>query len=1121
MKTKSFFIRRLVMMLVMALSAVGAMAQQTYISDIYIYYESKLEHGSYPATPSGYEKIDTDLNDWAGGQTIYLYYKTTTDIKEAITDIIISVEKSKNVRHTIKIGKKKYQPAASKYYDGNVIQDVRDVSHYIYLYYTKDTDPNDDVNNSRECNRTAVTSLDVISVNRNKYGDFRVVDGYVEKYDYETQSLTGVVADCNQDAPASSDIVSFDPNAVVIKMDKVSSHFTFHELKKQDYVAPTFYDEGRYEHYKCSECNKLYMDQNCEYEVRQSSIIIPAHGKEPTPGTVEGNQRIFNGVEFISDIYILNDVETVSGYKKIDVNLNKGTNSDKKVHLCYKTTTDIDEAITDVIVVSEPHGSTEYDYDGPSTSKTIIINGRTYYPARATYSTDGGNLNYGVSNDRYNNLYIYYTKDSKIGINNTGVCYQAPIIGLKPIVDNNSSDFNKRNYGYVKKYNAATGELTLNTADCNENAGGDWVSIWMGTAPAMIMSHEVVKHDYVAQTCTTDGQKEYYQCKHCHRNYADKICTSDYRKTGTILPALGGDHELEYVAAQEPTCYDGQKEHYQCTHCYAFYDDSEAKKHLTEEDIKIPGLGHQWKPVPIKYDAETEEYTLECARDVHHEEVRKHLCLHTNDNNALITVKHFGNSNPELKYSKNGGEWTDFPSEGVRIDKTDLLWLKGFNPKGFSTSYDDYTTIYFKNSIYATGSVMSLTDGLGDTDIIVADYCFNRLFENCELTKAPKLPATRLKDYCYFNMFAGSFVKEAPELPALIMEEGCYEGMFSKDIVLTKAPELPAMNLADKCYQSMFEGTDGLRVPPSLPATELANLCYRSMFWNSGIKEAPYLPAKALKDQCYSGMFYGCESITSLKVDAESCNSAGSILALPNYLWLQGTAKNTTGILEITDEAALDDGMFLCLDAMLPDNWKINKFGIHANMDPTPDKGGDYYSTFYSINGDFAVPEGTTAYTGHIEQKDGENVLRMKAVANGIIPSGEAVVLKGNSPEYILTLSDENVQKDDTNDLQGTATFGAIAPAGCYIFTYAQHGLGFYQYAEGKPLTVHKAYLVNNTSNVKGLRMLFDDEDMNTSIVSPVGETEEEVAIYNLQGVRMNKLQKGINIVNGKKVVIK
>ncbi|MBO4550720.1 MAG: C10 family peptidase [Bacteroidaceae bacterium] len=40
-----------------------------------------------------------------------------------------------------------------------------------------------------------------------------------------------------------------------------------------------------------------------------------------------------------------------------------------------------------------------------------------------------------------------------------------------------------------------------------------------------------------------------------------------------------------------------------------------------------------------------------------------------------------------------------------------------------------------------------------------------------------------------------------------------------------------------------------------------------------------------------------------------------------------------------------------------------------------------------------------------------------------------------------------------------------------------------------------------------------------TGIVSPLGETEEGVAIFNVAGQRLNKMQKGINIVNGKKVL--
>ena len=40
-------------------------------------------------------------------------------------------------------------------------------------------------------------------------------------------------------------------------------------------------------------------------------------------------------------------------------------------------------------------------------------------------------------------------------------------------------------------------------------------------------------------------------------------------------------------------------------------------------------------------------------------------------------------------------------------------------------------------------------------------------------------------------------------------------------------------------------------------------------------------------------------------------------------------------------------------------------------------------------------------------------------------------------------------------------------------------------------------------------------------IVSPLGETKEGATIFNLQGQRLSKMQKGINIVNGKKLLVK
>ena len=42
-----------------------------------------------------------------------------------------------------------------------------------------------------------------------------------------------------------------------------------------------------------------------------------------------------------------------------------------------------------------------------------------------------------------------------------------------------------------------------------------------------------------------------------------------------------------------------------------------------------------------------------------------------------------------------------------------------------------------------------------------------------------------------------------------------------------------------------------------------------------------------------------------------------------------------------------------------------------------------------------------------------------------------------------------------------------------------------------------------------------------TGIATIAQSSSDETNIYNMQGIRLNKLQKGINIVNGKKVMVK
>ena len=134
------------------------------------------------------------------------------------------------------------------------------------------------------------------------------------------------------------------------------------------------------------------------------------------------------------------------------------------------------------------------------------------------------------------------------------------------------------------------------------------------------------------------------------------------------------------------------------------------------------------------------------------------------------------NNNPDVQYSLDGGEtWTALV-EGdaiTLVHKGDKALLRGNNPEGFSKGYNKYSSFTMTGKIVASGSVMSLIDGTGETLVVPADYCFYSLFEGCtSLTQAPELSAMTLADYCYYEMFKGcTRLTQAPELPATTLAD--------------------------------------------------------------------------------------------------------------------------------------------------------------------------------------------------------------------------------------------------------------------------------------------------------------------------------------------------------------
>jgi hypothetical protein len=99
------------------------------------------------------------------------------------------------------------------------------------------------------------------------------------------------------------------------------------------------------------------------------------------------------------------------------------------------------------------------------------------------------------------------------------------------------------------------------------------------------------------------------------------------------------------------------------------------------------------------------------------------------------------------------------------------------------------------------------------------------------------------------------------------------------------------------------------------------------------------------------------------------------------------------------------------------------------------------------------------------------------------------------------------------NDLKGTDT-DIEADGTMYVLAKLDGKAGFYK-AEGT-IAAGKAYY-QSTSGVKAF--YFGNGDATSIQTIDNAQKTTEDAIYNIAGQRLNKVQKGINIINGKKVL--
>lgn len=178
------------------------------------------------------------------------------------------------------------------------------------------------------------------------------------------------------------------------------------------------------------------------------------------------------------------------------------------------------------------------------------------------------------------------------------------------------------------------------------------------------------------------------------------------------------------------------------------------------------------------------------------------------------------------------------------------------------------------------------------------------------------------------------------------------------------------------------------------------------------------------------------------------------------------------------------------------------------------------YATMYLADA-VAMPASVEAYIATGVNGD---YLQMEQVM-GTLPAETGVILKAAEGEYAFIHSTEEAVDVSDNLLKGTLTNEDITGAG-YVLSAPEGVVGLYaaKLTDGKFLNnANKAYLPASAVASNATMFSFsrggDEEDTTGIEYSSPLNSMPSTAIYDLTGRRVEKMEKGIYIVNGKKVI--
>ena len=258
------------------------------------------------------------------------------------------------------------------------------------------------------------------------------------------------------------------------------------------------------------------------------------------------------------------------------------------------------------------------------------------------------------------------------------------------------------------------------------------------------------------------------------------------------------------------------------------------------------------------------------------------------------------------------------------------------------------------------------------------------------------------------------------------------------------------------------------------------------------------------------------------KIEVTGTSGASGSVVQNIYVGENAVSTATTGAKDVTNsyEIASDYqaiGTIYTLKVTSNHNTQITKIEVYFTSDATYTEdvtlNAKGYATYASVNPlDFSDDSAFSAWA--VTDIQGTTITFEQIT--GAVKGGEGVLLKGEANATISIPSADATEGLSNNLLEGT-----LAPT--YVSDGEYYGLSGEEFVPVTAGTVKTGKAILDAelipAGVKGFTFVFNGAD-GVQRVETVS-AEEAAKIFDLNGRRLSRMQKGVNIVNGKKVLVK